>query len=119
MYNPIDVYVGKKIRFKRKMLGLTQSHVSEALGLSFQQVQKYESGENRVSASMLYEISQVLNTNVNYFFEGYDATAEYVPCDNNVSDKDAFDLLSSFSNIDNERLRKKIRSMVAEMQDTH
>ena len=65
----IDMHVGKRIRERRKELGLTQSMVAERLNLTFQQVQKYERGINRVSASRLYDIKEILNVNINYFFE--------------------------------------------------
>ena len=68
--NPIDVYVGNRIRMRRAMMGLSQSTLAEALGLTFQQVQKYERGANRVSASKLYEIAAALRAPVAYFFDG-------------------------------------------------
>src|SRR5579875_3340915 len=68
--DPIDVEVGARIRVRRKFLSLSQQTLAEALGLTFQQVQKYERGANRVSASKLYEIARALQTPVSYFFEG-------------------------------------------------
>ena len=68
--NPIDVHVGRRVRLRRKQCGLSQGSLGEALGLTFQQVQKYERGANRVSASKLYEISRTLQTPVTYFFDG-------------------------------------------------
>lgn len=68
--NPIDLHVGARIRMRRKILGLSQERLAEALGLTFQQVQKYERGANRVSASKLYEIARTLQSSVAYFFEG-------------------------------------------------
>ena len=70
--DPIDVHVGAKIRVRRKQLGMSQSALAESLGLTFQQVQKYERGANRVSASMLFKTSQKLEAPVSYFFEGLD-----------------------------------------------
>ncbi len=66
----VDVHVGARVRMRRRFLGLTQQTLAEALGLTFQQVQKYERGANRVSASKLYEIAFALNTSVSYFFDG-------------------------------------------------
>ena len=66
----VDLHVGARIRMRRRSLGLTQQQLAEQLGLTFQQVQKYERGANRVSASKLYEISRALQTPVSYFFEG-------------------------------------------------
>jgi transcriptional regulator with XRE-family HTH domain len=68
--NPVDLHVGGRVRMKRKVLGVSQERLAEALGLTFQQVQKYERGANRVSASKLYEIARFLNAPVSYFFEG-------------------------------------------------
>jgi transcriptional regulator with XRE-family HTH domain len=68
--NPIDVHVGGRIRMRRRMLGVSQEKLADALGLTFQQVQKYERGANRVSASKLYEIAAALKTPVAHFFEG-------------------------------------------------
>lgn len=67
--NPVDVHVGTKVRERRTLLGLSQEKLGEALGLTFQQVQKYERGTNRVSASRLYDLCHVLDTDMNYFFE--------------------------------------------------
>jgi transcriptional regulator with XRE-family HTH domain len=74
--NPVDLHVGARIRMRRKLLGVSQERLAEQLGLTFQQVQKYERGANRVSASKLYEIARALQTSVSYFFEGLADTAE-------------------------------------------
>lgn len=68
--NPIDLHVGGKIRLRRKIIGASQERLAHDLGLTFQQVQKYERGANRVSASKLYEIAKSLQTSIAYFFEG-------------------------------------------------
>ena len=68
--NPVDLHVGARIRMRRRMQGVSQERLADALGLTFQQVQKYERGANRVSASKLYEIAASLRTPVSYFFEG-------------------------------------------------
>jgi transcriptional regulator with XRE-family HTH domain len=67
--NPIDVHVGSRVRLRRTLLGMSQEHLAEALGLTFQQVQKYERGANRVGASRLFDLSRVLDVPVDYFFE--------------------------------------------------
>jgi transcriptional regulator with XRE-family HTH domain len=67
--NPIDVHVGGRIRMRRNMLGLSQEKLGESLGITFQQVQKYEKGTNRVGASRLQDIASILNTPVSFFFE--------------------------------------------------
>jgi len=68
--NPVDLHVGARIRLRRRMQGVSQEKLAEALGLTFQQVQKYERGANRVSASKLYEIAAALRAPVAYFFDG-------------------------------------------------
>lgn len=68
--NPIDVHVGSRIRLRRNMLGLSQERLGESLGITFQQIQKYEKGTNRVGASRLQAIASILNTPVSFFFEG-------------------------------------------------
>src|SRR5215212_8586427 len=70
MPNPVDLHVGARIRMRRKILGVSQEKLADDLGLTFQQVQKYERGANRVSASKLYEIARSLQTPVAFFFEG-------------------------------------------------
>jgi len=71
-HDPVDMHVGLQIRSRRKMLGLSQSDLAGHLGLTFQQIQKYERGANRVSASMLWKIAQKLDVTVETFFDGYD-----------------------------------------------
>ena len=74
--NPVDLHVGARIRLRRRMQGVSQEKLADALGLTFQQVQKYERGANRVSASKLYEIAAALDAPVAYFFDGLaDTTA--------------------------------------------
>ena len=68
--NPVDLHVGGRVRMRRKLLGVSQEQLADSLGLTFQQVQKYERGANRVSASKLYEISRTLQVPVSFFFDG-------------------------------------------------
>ncbi len=70
--NLIDVYVGSRVRQRRSLLGLSQENLGEALGLTFQQVQKYERGKNRISASKLWNLTQILDVPVSFFFDGVD-----------------------------------------------
>jgi transcriptional regulator with XRE-family HTH domain len=68
--NPVDVHVGLRVRLRRKALKISQEKLAESLGLTFQQVQKYERGSNRISASKLYEIARALRAPIAWFFEG-------------------------------------------------
>src|SRR3954470_10751401 len=70
--NPIDVRVGARLRLRRNMLGLSQEKLGEAIGLTFQQVQKYERGTNRLGASRLHELSRVLDVPISFFFDDVD-----------------------------------------------
>lgn len=67
--NPVDVYVGSRLRLRRTSLGLSQEALGEALGLTFQQIQKYERGTNRIGASRLYDLARALEVDIEYFYE--------------------------------------------------
>src|SRR5512142_1412840 len=68
--NPVDRHVGLRIRMRRKEVGISQERLAEAIGLTFQQIQKYERAANRVSASKLWDVARALNTNIAYFYQG-------------------------------------------------
>lgn len=74
--NPVDVHVGNRIRLRRTLLGYSQQFMASKLGLTFQQVQKYEKGDNRVGASRLFDISKVLKVSMDFFFEDMDKEIE-------------------------------------------
>ena len=78
MSHPADAHVGRRIRHRRWALGLTQAQLAEAVGVRFQQIQKYELGSNRVSASRLWDISQCLNVSMLYFFDGLSSVDDAV-----------------------------------------
>ena len=78
--NPIDVHVGSRVRFRRMLLGMSQEKLGEKLGLTFQQVQKYEKGINRIGASRLFDLAQVLGVTVQFFYEeAPSAEAQFTP----------------------------------------
>ncbi|WP_372614597.1 helix-turn-helix domain-containing protein [Aquicoccus sp.] len=112
MAHPVDVHVGKRIRHRRWLLGMTQQQLAEKVGIKFQQIQKYETGANRVSASRLWDISEALDVPVSFFFEGMDVEAEVakdqidsIPADL-FGDKEALDLVRSYYSIpENQRRR--------------
>ena len=104
MKHPVDVHVGKRVRHRRWMVGMTQQQLAEHVGIKFQQVQKYETGMNRVSASRLWDIADALDVPVGYFFDGLNeneaegqaaARASGLPVDI-MSDKEALDLIRSY-----------------------
>lgn len=72
MKHPVDVHVGKRVRHRRWMVGMTQQQLGDTVGIKFQQIQKYETGMNRVSASRLWDIASALDVPVSFFFEGLD-----------------------------------------------
>jgi transcriptional regulator with XRE-family HTH domain len=111
MKHPVDVHVGKRIRHRRWMNGTTQQQLAEAVGIKFQQIQKYETGMNRVSASRLWDIANVLKTDVSFFFEGLDDAGQKAAADSDMpgdilTDKEALELLRSYYAIpENQRRR--------------
>jgi transcriptional regulator with XRE-family HTH domain len=72
MAHPIDLHVGNRVRQRRRLLGMTQQRLADSVSIRFQQIQKYESGANRISASRLWSLSQALEVPISYFFEGVD-----------------------------------------------
>ncbi len=109
MKHPVDVHVGKRIRHRRWMVGTTQQQLAESVGIKFQQIQKYETGMNRVSASRLWDIASVLDVPISFFFEGLEADkveeAGNAPADI-LTDKEALELLRSYYAIpENQRRR--------------
>ncbi|WP_166418404.1 helix-turn-helix domain-containing protein [Cochlodiniinecator piscidefendens] len=109
MKHPVDVHVGKRIRHRRWMVGMTQQQLAEDVGIKFQQIQKYETGMNRVSASRLWDISETLGVPVAYFFEGLRDTGvdeETVKQGDILADKEALELIRSYYAIpENQRRR--------------
>lgn len=71
--NPVDLHVGRRLRKRRTLLGLSQENLAKALGVTFQQIQKYEKGANRLGASRLFDLARILNVGVEHFFEEMDA----------------------------------------------
>ena len=111
MAHPVDLHVGKRIRQRRWLVGMTQQQLAEQVGIKFQQIQKYETGANRVSASRLWNISEAMEVPVNFFFEGIEnevavaGSSESVPADL-MGDKEALDLVRSYYSIpENQRRR--------------
>lgn len=77
--HPVDIHVGRRVRIRRVMREMSQTKLAEQLGLTFQQLQKYESGANRISASRLWHVAQILDVPVTYFFEGIEGADQAVP----------------------------------------
>jgi transcriptional regulator with XRE-family HTH domain len=116
MKHPVDVHVGKQIRHRRWMVGMTQQQLAEMVGIKFQQIQKYETGMNRVSASRLWEISQALDVQISLFFEGLDESAD-TPSQDLLTDKEALDLLRSYYAIP-ETQRKRLFDLAQALSES-
>lgn len=125
--NPVDVHVGERIRLRRLLLGLSQEKLAKMLGLTFQQVQKYERGMNRIGASRLWDMSKILNVPVNFFFEEMDfSTDENSPASISggaklIAENAAVDpmdkaenieLISALNKIKNPELKESLRKAI-------
>ena len=125
--NPIDAYVGAQIKQRRTIVGMSQTELANRLGITFQQVQKYEKGANRVGSSRLYEISEILGVPLQSFFEGVEdviqkknsKTADKRTKDTTLGKFDEFisspsgvDMIKAFVEIDNPSVRKQIAALV-------
>ncbi|OJY64376.1 MAG: transcriptional regulator [Rhodospirillales bacterium 70-18] len=135
--SPIDVHVGSRIRLRRTLLGLSQERLGEALGLTFQQVQKYERGINRVGASRLYDLSRVLDVPISFFFDdmsdqspaGFGAASSGLgarrsfgfadrqdsinaPADDSMSRRETLELVRAYYRITDPAVRKRVFDLV-------
>ena len=108
----VDAHVGGRIRDRRTGLGLTQEHLANALNLSYQQVQKYETGANRVSAGRLYEISKILQSDVSLFFYDLDESAETQHLDHGGKNRSTIELVQNFGSIKSPTIRLAVFSLV-------
>ena len=110
MKHPVDVHVGKRVRHRLWVVGMTQQQLADLVGIKFQQIQKYETGMNRVSASRLWDIAVALGVEVAFFFEGIAAQQETAAATDMpgdlMSDREALELLRSYYAIpENQRRR--------------
>lgn len=100
MSHPVDVHVGQRVRQRRWMLGLTQHQLAERVGIRFQQIQKYETGENRMSASRLWSLAKALGVPIAYFYEGLEGAApagsEVAARPDVLADREAIELVRAF-----------------------
>jgi transcriptional regulator with XRE-family HTH domain len=126
--NPIDKHVGSRMRMRRLMLDMSQTDLGNALGLTFQQIQKYEKGRNRVSASRLQHISQILQVPVPFFFEGAPAASGVRPAARGTADaptltyvtdflatSDGLALMKAFTCVEDRKLRRAIVQLVEQI----
>ncbi|MDR3179964.1 MAG: helix-turn-helix domain-containing protein [Holosporaceae bacterium] len=115
----LDSFIGNKIKFRRSMLSISQDKLGSYLGVTFQQIQKYEKGTNRVSASMLYRIANFLDVNVSFFTDGFDNPSKTLNDENQLGynidigkKKESIDLLKAYYKIKDSSVRKKILELI-------
>jgi len=119
----IGLYIGLKLKSRRNEMGLTQQELGRSIGISFQQVQKYEKGANRISAANLFEIAKVLKVPVAYFFEGFDEFMDnlapsFRDMDENFVHNDSFssmetlNLINTYYRVENPKVRKKFVDLI-------
>ena len=119
--NPVDLHVGARVRMRRKFLGMSQEGLAETIDLTFQQVQKYERGSNRIIASKLWEIAKALKAPVAYFFEGYGENEAVEGFSESESEQfvhgflmttEGIELAEAFPRIRNPKFRRRILDLV-------
>lgn len=115
--NPIDIHVGSRVKLRRTLLGMSQDKLGEAIGLTFQQVQKYERGANRIGASRLFELSKVLDVPVSFFFDDMPAATSGGPVpgiatagagEPDLAKREILELARAFDRIKDEKVRKSV-----------
>jgi transcriptional regulator with XRE-family HTH domain len=116
--NSLDLHIGSRVKTRRSFLGISQEKLGNYLGITFQQIQKYEKGANRISASALHRIADILSVDLSYFFEGYNG-APSVSEENAIvyeldqtKKKETAELLRSYYKIENPAIRKKVCELV-------
>ncbi len=123
-HSPVDGYIGSRVRLRRILIGMSQKNLGDELGITFQQVQKYEKGKNRVSCSRLHQISKILYVSPRFFFEGYKDTEptgvrdEYVIfMDKLAQSRQVLRLVKAFENIENQSVKDAILKLVESASD--
>jgi transcriptional regulator with XRE-family HTH domain len=124
--NPIDAQVGNRVRLRRMLIGMSQERLGELLGLTFQQVQKYEKGVNRIGAGRLFEVSRILGVGIEYFYEGVNSQLAGGGFSDNPSSPPVMEFVSSgeglqlslaFMKIKDPKLRKRVLDLVKQMSE--
>jgi len=122
--HPVDIHVGSRVRMRRTLLGMSQEKLGEALGLTFQQVQKYERGANRIGASRLHEISRILDVPVSFFFEEMAAAAAAAAAAHGMAEdqgefghdpmarRETLELVRAYYRIKDAKVRKRLFELV-------
>ena len=113
----IDEHVGERIRQRRTVLGLTQEQLSQSLNISYQQLQKYETAANRVSAGRLFEIANKLDVDISFFFDGLKPGARDEPMPHGGRNRIALDLVKNFMDIQDPSIRSAVESLVKSLSE--
>jgi transcriptional regulator with XRE-family HTH domain len=113
----IDEHVGERIRQRRTVLGLTQEQLSQSLSISYQQLQKYETAANRVSAGRLFEIANKLDVDIGYFFEGLKPGSRDEPMPHGGRNRISLDLVKNFMDIQDPSIRSAVASLVKSLSE--
>ena len=112
--HPVDVHVGQRLRMRRTLLGMSQEMLAERLGISFQQLQKYEKGSNRLSASRLFELSRILEVPVSFFFE--ELPADGSPAEEAEPDplmkRESLELVRAYYDIPDPQIRQRLVELI-------
>ena len=106
--HPVDVHVGSRVRMRRMLLGMTQTNLADALGLTFQQIQKNEHGLNRIGASRLYALSRILSVPVKYFFEGLSGETPGGPPNDVMAKAETLKLVKAYYGISDPAVREAL-----------
>lgn len=120
--NPIDVQVGNRVRIRRMLMGMSQERLGDTLGLTFQQIQKYEKGINRIGAGRLFEIARILGVSIDYFYDGVSAATEE-PAEGTppvmafVSSGEGLQLSLAFMKIRDPKVRKRVLDLVKSLSE--
>jgi transcriptional regulator with XRE-family HTH domain len=123
MATDVDIYVGKRLRRRRRLLGLTQQDLALQVGVRFQQIQKYECGANRVTASRLFSLANALNVNINYFFDGLASDGRQAPANDAAeaipgdifSQKETLELVRAYYRL-GERPRRRLLDLAKALE---
>jgi transcriptional regulator with XRE-family HTH domain len=121
--NPIDIQVGNRVRIRRMLIGMSQERLGDLLGLTFQQVQKYEKGVNRIGAGRLFEVSRILNVPIDFFYEGVSTQPgagepeSAPPVMEFVSSGEGLQLSLAFMKIKDAKVRKRVLDLVKSLAE--
>ena len=113
--HPVDVHVGSRVRLRRTLLGMSQTDIADALGLTFQQVQKYERGANRISASRLYQFSLIFGVPVQSFFEELEGKTSRRSPDDLMLRRETMELVRAYYCIRDPKVRAALHAMTKAM----